>query len=270
MASKLKNFWSILRSQGVGYVVVKILVRYNLYETQIVRARRITNEHVRKISQNTIAYGPFEGVILADDWWWGEFNFASKILGVYELQVLEKLIEFSNQGSLFIDIGAADGFFAIGLLRGGYFRAAVCFEISEKGQDAIRTNAQLNGISGDHIKILGAADPEKIINAASNIDKAIILCDIEGEEFNLFDEHTLILLKGNKLIIELHSHLIKGGVEKRDKLIRLAKRHFKIEVLKCAPVPVGAFDELSHFSDDERLLAFSEGRGSSGEWLILT
>ena len=269
MNEQITNFFHIMRNEGVGAVIVKVLVRYGLYETQIVRARRIVNEHVKSFHNNIIAYGPFKGMSLSQKTWWGEFDYASKILGCYESQVIEKIVSFSKPNSLFIDVGAADGFFAIGLVRSKFFERAECFEISAKGHEVIMDNAIRNDVSNE-IKLHGEAAANEILQFKQEGHNMVLLCDIEGGEFALFDEVTLKLLQGSQIVIELHPHKINDGKIQRKALIERAQRYYSVELLKRFPIPVGSFEELAEFNDNERMLAFSEGRGEAGEWLVLT
>lgn len=269
MNEKIRNFLYIIRNDGIGSVIVKVLVRYGLYETQIVEARRVVNEHIKIVHESIIAYGPFKGMSLSQKTWWGTFDYASKILGTYETQLIDKIISLSEPDTILIDVGAADGFFAIGLLRGGFFKRAECFEISPKGHEVIMENAIRNGVA-EGISLHGKAEAAEILQIMQQGENVVLLCDIEGAEFDLFDDNTLKGLQGSRIVIELHPHKAKDGKYQREALIERAGRYFTVDFLKRSPIPVGDFDELSHFNDNERMLAFSEGRGEAGEWLVLT
>lgn len=254
---------------GVGNVVIRTLVRLGLYEPEILQARRKANELVRRIHSETVAYGPFSGVKLSSESWWGQLIYSSRILGTYGSQAANKISLLSRPQGQLINIGSADGFFAIGVLKAGWFDEAVCFEISEQGQKFTAQNAKINGLE-DKITILGEVDAD-VLTALSQIrDDILILCDIEGGEFTLFDDALLSALRANALIIELHPHLVENGTEVRDEFVEKAGKYFDVEVIKQAPLPVGAFDELAILTDNERMLAFSEGRGGAGGWPVLT
>jgi predicted RNA methylase len=50
------------------------------------------------------------------------------LLGLYEASVMEQLKAFSAQASTLIDIGAADGYFGVGLVAAGVYTRSICFE----------------------------------------------------------------------------------------------------------------------------------------------
>lgn len=269
MIKMLKKTIHTYRAEGLGSVIVKVLVRLGMHTSEIVKARKKANQLVRGIHNDKVAYGRFSGMTLSNNVWWGRLDFAGKILGTYEKQVIDKLVELSRPGGLFIDIGSADGFFAVGMLRGGWFSRAVCFEISEKGREVTGENASKNDVF-EKITIRGQAASTEIMSEVSQAEDVVILCDIEGAEFALFDDFLLKQLSGKSIVIEVHSHLVDGGDQLRDELVKRAKRYFKTEIMSREAIPVGAFSELSVLSDDERMLAFSEGRGAAGEWLVLS
>lgn len=269
MVSIIKRISRVYRSSGIGGIVVKGLVRFGMYEPEILATRKKVNAFVRNIHDDIVAYGPYSGMILSDNIWWGRLDFAGKILGTYETQVIEKLITLSQPGATFLDIGSADGFFAVGMLRTGSYDKAVCFEISQKGRDVTAENARKNGVHSQ-IEILGQADAGEIAAMATQGTHTVILCDIEGGEFSLFDDALLASLAGTSIVIEMHPHLVEDGYAKRDALIERAQQHFKTETMKRAPIPLGDFSELEPLNDNERVLTFSEGRGAAGGWLVLT
>ena len=53
------------------------------------------NDRVNRLFNATVGYGPFKGLKFADQYWWGTTDRASMILGLYEREVLDALIEVS-------------------------------------------------------------------------------------------------------------------------------------------------------------------------------
>ena len=77
-------------------------------------------------SNATVAYGPFKGLKFSSDAWWGRER-ASMILGLYEQEVLESLTNIPKKYKSFIDLGAADGYYGIGVLVNNLFENSICF-----------------------------------------------------------------------------------------------------------------------------------------------
>ena len=109
------------------------------------------------------------------------------------MQVINKIIYCSKNYDTFIDIGAADGYYAIGAVFSNLFSKSICFEISEKGWIIIEENSILNGVY-DRIKIFGIANTNSIKNVLKSDTEALILIDIEGDEFDLLSDDFLLWL----------------------------------------------------------------------------
>jgi hypothetical protein len=215
-----------------------------------------------------VAYGPFAGMKLSTDVWWGGQFDAVKILGCYESIILRTLEDISIRDGVLIDIGAADGYFAIGSLRAGFFGRAICYEASERGRAALATNASRNGVM-DRIEIRGAADSVTLQTDFVPNNRGVVLCDVEGMEFDLLDAGALENLRGMHVIVELHPHLVDEGPRKRAALLERAEQFFSVRLLRSDDPAPSQFRELDDLPDDLRYLAFSEGRGRAGEWALL-
>ena len=232
--------------------------------------RLYSSRLLKKEFGNNVAYGVFKGMKLGDNSWWGLFDPSPKILGTYEKHVLERLKAESTNRRVFIDIGAADGFFGIGAIVSDLFEKAYCFEISQKGQKVIRENARLNNIS-ERIEVHGEANRETLLSILSlyKPSEVLILCDIEGAEYDFLNEELLKELKGVSVIIELHEFL-EGGREKAEALIAKASEEHHVEELKEIPIDLNEFEVLDSLSSNTRLLAVSEGRPEAMRWITLS
>jgi hypothetical protein len=206
-------------------------------------------------------------MLLRDEQWWGGGYLASKILGTYERHIARLLESLADPNGVLIDIGAADGYFAVGCLKRGFFARAICFEISTAGRRSILENAEQNGVA-DAVSIHGAADREEIIGLLADIPSGVILCDIEGAEYDLFDPDLLRACRHLHVIVEMHDHIV--GPDRRAALLESAGEFFAVDNLRSENIETETFTELSGFRDDFRLLAFSEGRGRVGDWLLMS
>ncbi|MCY4052796.1 MAG: hypothetical protein OXE98_02825 [Hyphomicrobiales bacterium] len=233
--------------------------------------RKLVLDHLLRIHQERIAYGPFKGMEVSPERVsWGDGDLTTKILGVYEKVVLEKIVALSKDinGPL-IDVGASDGYYVIGATYSGLFQQAHAFEINPKGQEATRRNADINGVA-DKVHIHGRADREEIKSLITPHRDALVLIDIEGAEFDLLDADMLETLRECTLIIESHPPKVEDGFEREKEMLEMASKHFEIEKLKGQFASPNEFDELDDFSDYERLMAFSENRGWAGYWFLMT
>ena len=270
VVKKLRTAVGVFRERGVVGLVKLILRKIFFLPDEINLAKKTVLEHIKSLHNNTVRYGPFENMQLAEKVWWGGGDAIPKILGTYERHIQDYLVSLKDkvQGP-FIDIGAADGYFALGVLVGGLFDKTYAFEISEQGQEVLRNNAKQNGVV-DNISVSGEANYDSLKVLVEKYESAAVLIDIESGEFDLLDDNMLDLLSRFYVIIEIHDRFSDEGPELKLALARRASDYFDVSFKVPINAPYCDFEELAHFSDNQRLLAFSENRRSSMEWMILT
>ena len=230
-------------------------------------ARRNISDKIRQHYQSRIAYGPFKGMILSQDAHWGSADHGTMILGLYEKEILNELSTLANTKSSFIDLGAADGYYGLGVLASGLFCNSYLFEITEKGRDVIKANAELNNIKHGYT-ILGEAE-EDFYNQIpdENLNNSIVLVDIEGAEYRVFTELTFQKIKNSTIIIEIHEHLHNDAADKIKKLIQNAAKTHNCKRISTGSRDLSVFEELKSISDNQRWLICSEGRPYLMSWL---
>ena len=249
---------------SVGHAIYKIGLKDGPTRRRIAIARRL-----EALFGSTIAYGPFKGLKFAPGAWWGTGDRAGMMLGLYEQEILTALTENSPTYDLLIDLGAADGYYAVGGLVGGLFEHAICFEASDAGRARIAETAALNGVA-NRITVNGYADRE-FYHHISEKDRArgVLLVDIEGGEFDLFTDEVFAAFSGSLIIIELHDWFFDDGAARLAALKARAAAHFAITTLTATGRDLSPFVELETFSDDDRWLICSEGRARAMTWLRL-
>ncbi len=219
---------------------------------------------------NEIAFGPFKGMRLNPNPWWGQFDQITKILGVYEKEICATLHKFlaRKKDTHFVDIGAADGYYAVGA---SYSKAAsnvFAFEISDQGRQALKNNAAINNCL-DKISIQGEASYQSLKSIFKPEQNYVVMVDIEGGEYGLLTDDVLELMRNSYLIIELHPFFVKDGHQAEALLLERAQKWFDISISYREVYDPNSFEVFNDLSDDERLLAFSEGREKNPKWLVL-
>lgn len=173
--------------------------------------------------------------------------------------------------STFIDISAADGYYAVGVLKAGMTDHALCFEISAQGQQVIYEQAVLNHVD-KRISIFGEAT-DKFLDVVFGVTTSpqsdwVILIDIEGGEFDLLTPEVLERLTGATLIVEAHDFGHNdGGLPE---LVKRVGRYFDVQGITTGSRDLSGFPFLRTWSDDDRWLMCSEGRPQLMTWLLLT
>jgi hypothetical protein len=265
------NFLALCREVGPLRAVWRVGLRLRYLTTsdyQIQRRRRQLSSRIEAMFGSTVAYGPFKGLRLPGNNWWG-VDRAAMYFGLYEQEILTSLAGIQGSYRTFVDIGAADGYYGVGVVVGGLFDRAYCFEQSAQARGIIRASAELNGVL-ERISIHGTAarDFYKAIPEAERL-KSVLLVDIEGGEFDLFTEEVFRAFERSIIFIELHDYAFRDGRERLAALKASAERFFDITELTMTARDLSKFPELRSFSDTDRWLICSEGRGRLMQWLRL-
>jgi len=276
VATRLVNKFNHTRSEeGVSTAFFKA-ERYLRDRLGLTSNGQIQNRRNRLASdlnatmQATVAYGPFKGMRFHSDSWWSSSDRPSMIFGFYELEVLEALNDLSKSGRFqnFIDIGAADGYYGVGVLINGLFENAYCFEISAAGQKVIGKTAQLNGVA-QRVTVFGKAEPHFHRNLEPELfSSSVVLVDIEGGEFELLNANVFRVFQKSAFIIEIHEWADPTG-EKIENLRKDAAEFFTICDVRTSARDLSKYPELHHYIDNDRWLLCSESRGSLGRWFVL-
>ena len=217
-----------------------------------------------------VQYGPFKNMLLSKKNRWAKFDLTPQLLGTYEENIVKYILSIrAKNKELFVDIGAGDGYFVIGFTLSGLFENIYAFEISHEGREIIKKNEIKNNCL-ENIKIMKKADLNSLKEIENKFSNGVVLIDIEGAEYDLLNEDILFLLRKFHLIIEMHPFLIRNNDFKNKELMKRIKKFFNIEIIKKENYTPSKFHELSKFSEDEQLLALSEGRSEKTEWLILS
>ena len=236
-------------------------------ETVSERKKRISRD-IWRICDGEVKYGPFTGLRLNDTRWWGEHDLASQCLGFYEKEILDKISEI-GPFDYFIDVGGADGYYAIGMLKSKLAKKTICFESSQIGRSKIKKNWIDNGKPG-HLEIFGSATPSSLLDLPDEYwNNTLMLVDIEGSEFEFLQESTLAVIRNCSVIVEIH-HWVEKFNEKYAKLLFDLSKNFEINFLSQSDRKDANIPELQSMHDDNRLLLMSEGRPSFMRFLYLT
>ena len=245
-----------------------ILYRIGVNTSDPIHKRRIEmSDQLDKLFNSTVRYGPFRGLKLSTKAWWGKADRGSMLLGLYEKQVLDSLQSIPKKYTTFIDLGAADGYYGIGVLVNNLFEKSICYEISEEGRGIIKDNAKLNNVL-HNVEIRGQAQnnfyTELPLDVLSN---AVLFIDIEGAEFELMDKETFKAFNNSIIFIELHDWFFQDGVAKLQKIKNDSMLTHAITEIKMGARDLSIFPELIKLQDDDRWIICSEGRGQLMTWL---
>jgi hypothetical protein len=136
-----------------------------------------------------------------------------KLLGIYEREVapyIERAI--ARQPRLVVVLGAAEGYYAVGMARRLPSVQVVAFEMDEETRDVLREMAGLNAVDS-RVTVLGRCEPDDLAAVLARESDALIICDVEGYEERLLDPAVIPSLRRLPLLVELHDFLIPNVTE---------------------------------------------------------
>ena len=154
-------------------------------------ARKVVSDKIRAQLSNQVAYGPFKGLRLSAQSVWSSSDSGSMLLGLYEQEVLNTLSLIAKPDRTFVNLGASDGYYGIGVLVAGLYGHSYCYESNETSRHLIEETAILNHAS-EKITVFGKAEKGFYNQIPSDrIDKITMLMDIEGGELDVIDKDFL-------------------------------------------------------------------------------
>lgn len=274
LSKKLKKYRKIYKNNGLDgawfYYINKNIQKTGL-SNFIDKKKNILGKKIEKLCKSKILYGPYSGTKIINSYGWSNIDFAAKYLGTYETQIQKKIIFMSKKFKLknFVDLGAAEGYHIISALKKNYFSKGFAYEINKKSRDLLKKNSQANKIF-NKISIFSNASFETLKKDLDKINQkqTIFLVDIEGDEFNLFNDEFCNYFSKCYFIIEEHKFNIKNK-KKVNNFFKTIKKRFKVEIIKDISKDPFGFEILNEFSDDEKYLMMSEGRPQTMRWIIL-
>jgi len=133
-----------------------------------------------------------------------------KLLGTYERELacfVERIC--ARRPSHIIDIGSAEGYYAIGFALRNPGARVVAFEMDEEGRRLLREMAQLNAVES-RVEIRGLCEPQDLGSALDDTVEPVIVCDVEGDEERLLDPARIPLLRSACILVEMHDFIRDG------------------------------------------------------------
>lgn len=193
---------------------------------------------IRLLLRQRVAAGPFAGMFYLKNSFGSAY--LPKLLGTYEMELRAtwKRLTGACRGGTLVNIGAAEGYYAVGALYRGSFERVVCFEQDARARSLLARLAQLSGIERG-LDIRAQCDPVTLGETLRTLTGPVaILCDVEGYEDVLLDPAATAELARCHLLVELHEARCPGVVR------RLRTRFQATHEIELIPATVRAPDDL--------------------------
>jgi hypothetical protein len=227
-----------------------------------IHPRTLAYKRILSRAAGKVVAGPFKGMtyITSPD----DFVEAAMLMGTYEKE-LHPTIEawLANPGDVFIDVGAAQGYYSVGIARRALKARHIAFEMHQERIDQLERTAAANGVK---VEPWGACDRKRLVEALNSGTSPHVIMDVEGYEDELLRDEVLPALVNTHLIIETHDCYVPGITQE---LIRRLEPTHTLESVELGERT--AADLPFRFSDRWSVKHLNEGRVDDQQtWLIAT
>jgi hypothetical protein len=205
--------------------------------------------------------GPFAGMEYLDHA--AEGALIPRLLGTYESELHPHILRIAGAGlDCVINIGCAEGYYAVGLARLARQATIHAYDIDETAQADCADLAIRNGV-GERVIVGGAFGPADFAAFAGR--KALVILDVEGAEVEILQPVPALAVM--HIIVETHDLYAPGALQTLTE--RFAPTHDVLRVdqqPKVFDIP----DWLQALPHLDQLLAVWEWRSAPTPWLVMT
>jgi hypothetical protein len=210
----------------------------------------------------TVQAGPFAGMVYPADRLADVDAAVAKLLGVYEREiawVFERAI--AQNVSTFIDIGCADGYYAVGMAHASASTTTYAYDLASSARGLCSETVAASAVEG-RVRIGKRFTIEAL--ASLPVDRALVLCDIEGGETDLLDAAAAAALSPCVVVVEVHEDDHPGAGARLQRSFARTHRATMIRQQQHRPVPAA----IAAWSEKDQALAVAEFRGPKLHWIL--
>jgi hypothetical protein len=233
-----------------------------------------TARFVRRLSTASTAYlarheltvvrGPFAGLEYPPELATGSGDLVAKLAGTYELELHDVMTHWIERGcECVVNIGAAEGYYAIGLARALPAAKVFAYDIDDDQRARSALLAAANGVE-DRVELGEECTPAELQRLPR--DGTVVLCDCEGCEIVLLDPARVPVLAHWELLVELHDFIdptISDTIR-----ARFESTH-SVALIDSTSREDVVPPELEHLPRRERLTLIGERRPAAMRWAWL-
>lgn len=225
------------------------------------RIKKITRAITRRHGL-VVLDGPFVGMRYVPEA--AGSSLLPKLVGSYESELhptVAAIIGF--QYSRIIDVGCAEGYYAVGLARRLPEARVFAFDIDVRARELCEALAKANGVS-ERVLIAGECGFEEL--AALSDERTLLICDCEGCELGLLDPSAVPNLRRTDILVELHD-MIDESISKT--IVSRFEGSHEITLINSADRDPATYEALKPFSDWDRHVAVAEFRDDAMQWAFM-
>lgn len=201
--------FGLVRFLSIPFIALGNLLRKEKKKYLLDRRKQVEQTILSKYLNkgSKVISGPFKGLDYP-----GFESFSStlipKLIGTYESEIYADLEDLANDGKYdnVVIIGAADGYYAVGLAVRMPNTRVVGFDADPRALNFCKLLKERNHAGNLEVRGVFLDDTMKEFENARNL----VICDVDGFEFDLFTNNDFVTsLKKSDIIIETHDYLDK-------------------------------------------------------------
>lgn len=186
----------------------------------------IERTRAKIIADAIILGGPFKGMKFSRAKVGSEL--LPKLLGTYEMELTPVLGQiWRSPLRMIVNVGAAEGYYAVGLAMKAPHARVVAYEAEEGGRAAIDEVARLNHVN-DRVEVRGRCELSELGRELSLWGTGFLMVDVEGFEDSLLDPAAIPAMRDWYILFESHDLFIPGIGERICR--RFAASHSVLEI----------------------------------------
>jgi hypothetical protein len=222
-----------------------------------------TAEYVRREGLE-VRDGPFAGVRYPNDLEAAPGDLVAKLLGTYERELHGVLADWVAAGhSCVIDVGCAEGFYAVGFAATMPRTTVYAFDIDARARAQCAELARLNGVEA-RVHVLGACEPSSLDSYPEY--GVALLSDCEGYERMLLDPVLAPRLRRWPILVELHEFVDESIT---DTIRARFEQSHEIEIIEGEDRSSDGRPELDFMTRRQRSAVLGERRPGRMRWAYL-
>jgi hypothetical protein len=264
MAQKILT--SIVKNDLTWWVVDHCIVK----PSEVFKAYRngwLDNSIRNRVSEDGVISGVFQHLRYPSTQSFGSALWP-KLIGVYESElsgVMKSILKRRYKYSL--DVGCAEGYYAVGLAVHGQVDQIMAYDISEKAQALCKEMAKENKVE-NKVTVLGDCGAEMLANFDFG-QRSLIICDCEGYEKELFTIQNIYNLANCDILVEVHDFVDK---EISHRLRQLFSMSHSVQCIKSISDSEKALKykipDIRESNYEIKYRLFREGRPEIMEWFF--
>jgi hypothetical protein len=220
--------------------------------------------------QIAVLQGPFEGMHYYNLIVWGPLM--PKWIGSYEME-LHEIVEtaIKNNYNIIINIGAAEGYYSVGLAYMCPDSKVFAFDINPVSRSRQKQLAEINGVTNLTVRgYCECNDLDQLID-----DNTLLIVDIEGDEVHLLDINQVNQFNKCDILVECHPSGVMGMQDVVEHLTGSFSKTHDVNLIRVQSRQASdIFEKIPSLNDsltsEELEFALMEGRDPAQVWLWMT